>query len=250
MNRRRFIVITGGVLATAIGRAATPPISTEERAAVDRSVRALTSLPQDHALDILDVRPFAWTGVSGQLVIWSMSRAGTGDRPHEIGVTIHQAGGQTASARLNGLPLQYLEVEGNFATAAANSNFLGHDGERAYFHIHVYNVLSGTGSMAAATDLLLSTDMRGTAPTVLFNLGRTGSFMKEGLDKRSSRNGQVLLGTRNGAPSTLVLRPVSGDSRCFVVTGTGQACSPQDQREVQYTPLARRFDEFLRLANQ
>ncbi len=205
---------------------------------------------------VLAATEFMLDGAREKLYVWASaapSRIGLADRPFRIGAVLSRDGRiEHAGASLdltNDLPT-YMEEPGTFARAGASAAVLFARGSRALLHVCLYSVLSGSGGIAGATDLILKIEAAGARPAVVANLGQTGSFSRESVATYSFWNTALYKVVRGQSVVALVAEKTpdkgSVERTCYAVFGANvqKGC---DERRLggQRVRIARGFDTYL-----
>jgi hypothetical protein len=192
-------------------------------------------------------------------VLWDVSGADIySDRQHNIGLFVLNKDSPNpdgnSGIELTSLPLVFSDAENHFSQLSGSVNLIKVLNSTMLYHVNIFSTLSGSGVISSTTDLIVSVSAPKFEPTILFNLGQTGTFSKTGILTRTYENTRIRLGSRHENNDSLLLEAgikSQMTSRCIVLKLTPgiEECKTKDINSIGQTYLDRAFDRFLQSAN-
>jgi hypothetical protein len=235
-----------------------PPGQKEAAAAIQKSVLHGEAAPGSKLAVIASV-PFELGGAARNLYIWALAlpAARPGDRFFKLGAVVAGPNHElwsSANLDLTGLAPVYIEQPGKFAQVGASADVLAAEPSVTYVHVNLYSILSGSGGIAGATDLILKIDKAAAKPDIAMNLGQTGKFDRLNVRTYSSSNIRLYrILNKEGHVVGLSVDKLSDDhvtpGDCYSVSGQGisKGCGER-QPGFGKVQVPRAFDGYLKRA--
>lgn len=249
--RTYLIALVISVLPTTIPAWAGTDISTHEIESAKRAVAELVK--KGGEFTVLASIKYEVDTKLGKLIVWSLANpTGSSDTLYTVGAVVVQ-GDVTGVLELTRYLSTYVEEPGKFYRVASNVNALSTEPKASLIHVHIYSILSGSGGISGATDLILRVGMESQL-TLIKDFGQTGTFARLNVSQRSYTNTKLYSISSGGSFEGLADEVSSQGSvsvkgkKCYWSRNNFAAedCSRQSKNHIR-TLLERSFDNYLKL---
>jgi len=154
------------------------------------------------------------------------------------------------------LPI-YLDHPGEFSSVGASAQTLGYSSSTSIIDVNLYSVLSGSGGIAAATDLIFSIQTSTPAVKILLNFGKDGFFSRLNVKEASWFNTKLSVVNEGSEVVGILVATYSFDSSvpkrmCYSVSKATvlPSCSESTLANLRTTAINRSFDAYIARAGK